>query len=259
MKFGRQFVEAVFAAANSLRAEDLPYDGSQSIKAKIDSLGDSGDPYNVFNGYGRRLGRMEGRGVTSDTMDEQGAARPATYVDVSASHVNGFGGGYFRQSGASITLLTGSGWFPGSSAKIEALARIVWIPSAVPSDYRYFCGWGNGYVVADDPLGFYAGVQLSTFRGDTTWQFISRDNAAQEITDTLITPSAFTSYFFKIECSTGSTSLRVYNGLTFAQIGSTITHTTRTPAGSLAFRQHMDTSGASVDVGMAHLSLVGDH
>ena len=41
-KQGRSTLNLAFADADSVRAEDIPYDGSDSIKSKIDSIGGGG-------------------------------------------------------------------------------------------------------------------------------------------------------------------------------------------------------------------------
>jgi hypothetical protein len=45
MKLSRAFTELIYAAVGALRAEDIPYDGTDSIKAKIDSISGGGPAY----------------------------------------------------------------------------------------------------------------------------------------------------------------------------------------------------------------------
>lgn len=43
-QLSRQYIQLNFSGNNPLRAEDIPYDGSNSIKDKLDALGGGGDP-----------------------------------------------------------------------------------------------------------------------------------------------------------------------------------------------------------------------
>ncbi|KOP22821.1 hypothetical protein AMR41_29445 [Hapalosiphon sp. MRB220] len=70
-------------------------------------------------------------------------------------------------------------------------------------------GWWDGYVTSTDtPDGTFAAFQYSTFRGDTTWQFTTKDGTTQNVA--AITGATFTAqklYDFYIYCPRGGSAI----------------------------------------------------
>lgn len=70
------------------------------------------------------------------------------------------------------------------------------------SDIRFFVGlWYNAWqvVLADDPNGWGVGIQFSTNRGDTTWQFMCDTGAVQSVIDTGIAVDT-DAHFVRVDC-----------------------------------------------------------
>ncbi len=70
-------------------------------------------------------------------------------------------------------------------------------------DIRLFVGLTDiaisTMLASDDPVGDYIGLQFSTARGDTTWQFARRNGGAQVLIDTGITPVASSPVYLELE------------------------------------------------------------
>jgi hypothetical protein len=112
----------------------------------------------------------------------------------------------------------GTLWFRGSTSGgangFFYNARLAYPDSsygAGATGARTFAGLTNQtmatMVGSDNPAGHYAGFQYSTNRGDTNWQFVTKDNTTQNATDTGLVFSAQKVYDVFIFCKPQCTSI----------------------------------------------------
>ena len=137
-----------------------------------------------------------------------------TTVSATTSHVAAERYGYMvnilTAAAANSTGGTGDAvvrWYRGSISGANGFfynTRIAF-PDATYTSLRAFAGFTDGTMAAsvanDAPTGNLTGFQYSTYRGDTTWKFLTRNGTAQTVADTGIPFNATGVYDMFIYCS----------------------------------------------------------
>lgn len=79
------------------------------------------------------------------------------------------------------------------------------------TNVRLFSGLSNQTIGtmtdSDNPSGHYAGFQFSNNRGDTNWQFVTKDNSTQNVVDTGMAANTSTVYDTYVYCTPQCDSL----------------------------------------------------
>lgn len=131
----------------------------------------------------------------------------------------------------------------GSNLDIAHLPRVIFkVSLAQTTDERYFCGLSsNGSMNADDPTGHYIGIQYSTGRGDTNFQFVSKDNATQSLVSTGVAADTNVHYVDIEVASTSSVTVTLRDSTFAAQASNTFTTNLPATGNTLRLYSYLET------------------
>lgn len=224
-----------------LRAEDIPYDASASIKDKLDAIGSG----SILSGTGAQWGYTQPI-YNSSVLGSMGLLEDLT-ISGTTTRLRDADGLYFRISGAVGTVTTTEQMF-WRQMNMRAGTRVKY--TTFTNWEGYFFGWsnqsGSTMTSADNPPGHYAGVQYRSSR-DTNFQLVSKDNSTQTVTDTGFVPTVNTIYHLVLELDDGAGEVRLNvldgSGTSVA----TASHSTNLPATStgMAFMEATRTVSGS--------------
>lgn len=106
------------------------------------------------------------------------------------------------------------------------------------ADVRSFVGFSTASIgvtlQSDDPAAGYIGLQFSTGRADTNWQFSHKSSGGgtQQLVDTGIAPTASTALFLEVEYTTTTTATIRLRDETYSNILASANLTTEVPTGA---------------------------
>ena len=223
-------MEFVYAAIGASRAEDIPYDGSQSIKTKIDSIG-LGNVPGLAPGRASQWGMLQVQpGAIVSSMAESGLCEASVYIDSNSSNVSaGTDGVYFNQLFA-LPRITGN-----VTSILEARHNPVLVGKIMiaTSAQNLALGFGSGAAAANNPAGSFCTMQYRAAR-DTNFQLMTKDGTTQNVVDTGIAVVTGAVHYFIVDLDFTNTlaTLSVYDN-TFT-LQASVTSAVNLPAAATA-------------------------
>jgi len=246
-KTKRKWIQLDFSNADALRAEDIPFDATQDIKTKIDSLGGSrAMPGLLVGGTDNQWGYACPEVSTTTAMGDMGLLASLAYQDSSSSVSSQSDGLVFRQASSGIDAeIFQAGNLHTWENNLYTVGRIGL--QSVTDGYWYgFCS-GVDPSKNDTILSSGAGIHFRPSR-DTNFQFLVSDGFTQNLYDMGVAPVNGTTYIFVLDLHRDNTSFTatIYDKDFQTSLG-TQTVTTTLPALSNTTRLRHETEGSTLD------------
>jgi len=242
-KLSRQFMEFVYAAIGASRAEDIPYDGSQSIKTKIDSIG-LGNVPGLAPGRASQWGMLQvSLGPAPTGMEEFGLCTNSVYSDTSSVNSQEAGHGVaFHQTGGTPQLVGTAPAIRLRSYHNPILIGKIKVDHASlqPFVFGFTNITGQAYMT-NNPAGSYCMLQYRPSR-DTNFQLMTKDGVTQNLVDTGVAVVVNTVYYVALDFDSANTlaTLSIYDS-TYTLLAS-VTSAVNLPIPALDIRWELQST-----------------
>ena len=253
-KTRRKWLDLDFASANGLRAQDIPYDASNSIKDKLDSIG-LGNVPGLAPGRASQWGMLQvQKGALPISMAESGLCEASQYVDSGSSNVSVADGTYFKQSNGNARLnsnITPFLDFLESRHNPMLIGKIMVADSTAGLAFGFATTVGN-VAGANNPAGSYCTVQYRSAR-DTNFQLMTKDGTTQNLVDTGIAVVTGAVHYFVVDFDfvNSLATLSVYDNTYTLQ--ATVTSAVNLPASTTSLNWEHQQGASDLRTFFIHL------